>query len=65
MAVGSDGSLGAWGGKKYEGLGSRDVLIFKIFRSFHDFEGNKAYPFIKIWAKEKNYDTNALMNQNI
>lgn len=23
-----DGSMGAWGGKKYEGLGMRDVLIF-------------------------------------
>jgi hypothetical protein len=24
----NDGSLGAYGGKKYEGLGSRDVNIF-------------------------------------
>ena len=25
MAIEKDGSLGAWGGKKFEGLGSRDV----------------------------------------
>lgn len=26
-----DGSLGAWGGKKYEGLGMKDVIIFFKF----------------------------------
>lgn len=27
MTVREDGSLGAWGGKKYEGLGSQNVNI--------------------------------------
>jgi hypothetical protein len=27
MIVEEDGSLGAWGGKKYEGLGSRNVQL--------------------------------------
>lgn len=26
-----DGSLGTWGGKKYEGLGMRDVIFFLSF----------------------------------
>lgn len=26
-----DGSMGAWGGKKYEGLGMRDVIFFYQF----------------------------------
>lgn len=30
IGANSDGSLGAWGGKKYEGLGVRDVQIFVI-----------------------------------
>lgn len=25
-----DGSLGRWGGKKYEGLGMRDVIFYNI-----------------------------------
>lgn len=27
MVMGEDGSLGVWGGKKYEGLGSRNVRV--------------------------------------
>lgn len=28
MTVKDDGSLGAWGGKKYEGLGVQNVYIY-------------------------------------
>ena len=36
-----DGSLGGWGGKKYEGLGSRDVNLIKI-QVFTQFRREKS-----------------------
>ena len=33
MALEKDGSLGVWGGKKFEGLGSRDV-VEKLYSGF-------------------------------
>ncbi len=36
----ADGSLGAYGGRRYEGLGSRDVVM-GICRSFHSLDGSR------------------------
>lgn len=41
MTVKEDGSLGAWGGKKYEGLGSQNVIII-ICSNLHPLGENRA-----------------------
>lgn len=53
--MGEDGSLGAWGGKKYEGLGSRNVK-FLLYRNFLNLEDSKVYLSIIMLQKEKKYD---------
>ena len=50
MSIAKDGSLGAWGGKKYEGLGSRDVHSY-LFRHSVCFE-NKKVNFITAVFKQ-------------
>jgi hypothetical protein len=46
MGGNSDGSLGVYGGKRYEGLGVRDVTI-RIFSNSLILGGRKAKPTIK------------------
>lgn len=41
MTVREDGSMGAWGGKKYEGLGSQNVYVV-IFSNSQLSGGSKA-----------------------
>lgn len=47
MTVKDDGSLGVWGGKKYEGLGIQNVNLYLIFfRNLLLLEENKVWTII-------------------
>lgn len=58
LGANADGSLGVYGGKKYEGLGSRDVSHFKHSNS-QSFAENRAKVITQIsnksYVKDDNY----------
>ena len=55
MVIGEDGSMGAWGGNKYEGLGVRNVKLL-ICRNFQISEESKVFPFITTHRRGKKFD---------
>ena len=55
MVIGEDGSMGAWGGKKYEGLGVRNVRLL-IGRNSQISDESKVFLFIKMHRRGKKFD---------
>ena len=53
--------MGAWGGKKYEGLGSRNVNIW-LSSNFHNLEGSKVYLFIKTLQIGRKFDSISIID---